>query len=72
MPQFPFSAIVGADDMGLARTLTARSNESRQLLVRADDNVTGADLLLDRTECLPPEQVAAEPVAKVVRERRAA
>ncbi len=59
MPQFPFSAIVGADDMGLALILTTVSPDVGGVLVRGEKGTAKSTMVRALTELLPEQRVVA-------------
>ncbi len=60
MPQFPFSAIVGADDMALALVLTTVSPEVGGVLVRGEKGTAKSTMVRALTEVLPEQQVVVD------------
>ncbi|MGJ3508121.1 VWA domain-containing protein [Enemella sp. A6] len=59
MSQFPFSAILGADDMGLALILTAISSEVGGVLVRGEKGTAKSTMVRGLAEILPDQEVMA-------------
>ena len=57
MPQFPFSAILGADDMALALTLTSISPEVGGVLVRGEKGTAKSTMVRGLAEILPAQRV---------------
>jgi len=60
MPLFPFSAIVGADDMALALILTTVSPDVGGVLVRGEKGTAKSTMVRALTEVLPTQLVIAE------------
>ncbi|XVX19110.1 VWA domain-containing protein [Actinomycetota bacterium] len=57
MSQFPFAAIVGADEMALALILTTVSPEVGGVLVRGEKGTAKSTMVRSLTSVLPPEEV---------------
>lgn len=60
MAQFPFSAIVGADDMALALILTTVSPDVGGVLVRGEKGTAKSTMVRALTEVLPQQAVVSE------------
>ncbi len=60
MPQFPFSAIVGADDMALSLVLTTVSPEVGGVLVRGEKGTAKSTMVRALAEVLPAQDVVAD------------
>ncbi|MFC8502846.1 putative cobaltochelatase [Pedococcus sp. NPDC057267] len=59
MTQFPFSAIVGADDLALALVLTTVSPEVGGVLVRGEKGTAKSTMVRGLAEVLPAQEVVA-------------
>ena len=59
MSQFPFAAIVGADDMALALVLTTVSPEVGGVLVRGEKGTAKSTIVRALAEVLPDVEVVA-------------
>ncbi|WP_370892704.1 VWA domain-containing protein [Janibacter sp. GXQ6167] len=59
MTQYPFAAIVGADDMALALLLTTVSPEVGGVLVRGEKGTAKSTMVRALTDVLPEQQVVA-------------
>lgn len=59
MPQFPFSAIVGADDLALALVLTTVSPEVGGVLVRGEKGTAKSTMVRALADVLPAQEVVA-------------
>ena len=57
MQQFPFSAIVGADDMALALVLTSISPDVGGVLVRGEKGTAKSTMVRALAEVLPPQRI---------------
>ena len=57
MPQFPFSAIVGAEDLALALVLTTVAPEVGGVLVRGEKGTAKSTIVRGLAEVLPPQRV---------------
>jgi len=60
LPQFPFSAIVGADDMALSLVLTTVSPEVGGVLVRGEKGTAKSTMVRALAEVLPAQDVVAD------------
>lgn len=58
MTQFPFSAVLGADDMGLALILTAISSDIGGVLVRGEKGTAKSTMVRGLAEIMPSQLVA--------------
>ena len=59
MPGFPFTAIVGADDMALALILTTISPDVGGVLVRGEKGTAKSTMVRALADVLPPQMVVA-------------